>query len=50
MNYSKKGIKKKQKQLNSTSTKIEKMFLLYFLKAVLICFIGIGIVGACMVI
>ena len=23
------GIKKKQKQLNSTSTKIEKMFLLY---------------------
>ena len=48
MNYSKKGIKKRQKQLNSTSTKIEKMFLLYFLKAVLICFIGIGIIGACM--
>ena len=48
MNYSKKGIKKKQKQLNSTSTKIEKMFLLYFLKAILICFIGIGIVGTCM--
>ena len=48
MNYSNKGIKKRQKQLNSTSTKIEKMFLLYFLKAVLICFIGIGIIGACM--
>lgn len=48
MNYSKKGIKKKQKQLNSTSIKIEKMFLLYFLKAILVCVIGIGIVGCCM--
>lgn len=48
MNYSKKGIKRKQKQLNSTSVKIEKMFLLYFLKAILICIIGVGIVGCCM--
>lgn len=48
MNYSKKGIKRKQKQLNSTSVKIEKMFLLYFLKAILVCIIGIGIVGCCM--
>lgn len=48
MNYSKKGIKKKQKQLNSTSIKIEKMFLLYFLKAILVCIIGVGIVGCCM--
>ena len=45
MNYSKKGIKRKQKQLNSTSVKIEKMFLLYFLKAILVCIIGVGIVG-----
>lgn len=48
MNYSKKGIKRKQKQLNSTSVKIEKMFLLYFLKAILVCIIGVGIVGCCM--
>lgn len=48
MNYSKKGIKKRQKQLNSTGTKIGKMLLLYILKAILICIVGVGIIGCCM--
>lgn len=47
MNYSKRGIKKKQKQLNSTGKKVGRMFLLYILKAVLVFIIGAGIVGCC---
>ena len=48
MNYSKKGIRKKQQQLNSKSTKFGKMVLLTFLKAFLICCLGIAIIGGCM--
>lgn len=48
MNYSKKGIRKKQQQLNSKSTKLGKMILLSFLKAFLFCCLGIVIVGGCM--
>lgn len=48
MNYSKKGIRKKQRQLNSKSTKFGKMFLLTFLKAFLICCLAAVIVVGCL--
>lgn len=48
MNYSKKGIRKKQQRLNSKSTKVGKMFLLTFLKAFLICCLGVAILVACL--
>lgn len=48
MNYGKKGIRKKQRKLNSKSTKIWKMFLLTFFKAALACIIAIVIIGVCM--
>ena len=48
MNYSKKGIRKKQQQLNSKSTKFGKMFLLTFLKAFLICCLTVVIVVGCL--
>jgi penicillin-binding protein 1A len=48
MNYSKKGIRKKQQQLNSKSTKFGKTILLAFLKAFLICCLGIAILGGCL--
>ena len=48
MNYSKKGIRKKQRQLNSKSTKFGKMFLLTFLKAFLICCLATVIVVGCL--
>lgn len=47
MNYGKKSIRRKQRQLNSKSTKFSKMFMLYFLKALLVCVIAAGIVGIC---
>lgn len=47
MNYGKKSIRRKQRQLNSKSTKFSKMFMLYFLKALLVCVISAGIVGIC---
>lgn len=48
MNYSKKGIRKKQQQLNSKSTKFGKMVLLAFLKAFLICCLGVVILAGCL--
>lgn len=48
MNYSKKGIRKKQQQLNSKSVKFSKMVLLAFLKAFLICCLGAVIIVGCM--
>ncbi len=47
MNYGKKSIRRKQRQLNSKSTKFSKMFMLYFLKALLICVLSVGIIGIC---
>ena len=48
MNYSKKGIRRKQQQLNSKATKFGKMILLAFMKAFLIGCLGIVLIGACM--
>ncbi len=48
MNYGKRSIRKKQRQLNSTSAKLSKLFLLTFLKAILVGIISLCIVGICM--
>lgn len=48
MNYGKKSIRKKQRQLNSKSIKFTKMFLLTFMKAILVCMISACIVGVCL--
>ncbi|HKM03012.1 MAG TPA: transglycosylase domain-containing protein [Lachnospiraceae bacterium] len=45
MNYGKKGIRTRQKSLNSKTTKFKKMFTLTMLKALLICFVSLGILG-----
>ncbi len=47
MNYGKRSIRRKQRQLNSKSTKFCKMFMLYFLKALLVCVLAVGIIGIC---
>lgn len=43
MDYSRRGVKAKQRQLNSKGTKIRKMFGITFLKALLICGISAAI-------
>ncbi|MBD5395863.1 MAG: PBP1A family penicillin-binding protein [Lachnospiraceae bacterium] len=48
MNYSKKGIKAKQKSLHATSTKWGKKFLLAILNLALLAVLAIGIMGASM--
>ena len=45
MNYGRKGIRAKQKSLNSKSVKIEKKILLNILLLVLLALIGLGICG-----
>lgn len=45
MNYSRRGVKKKQRQLNSKGTKIRKMIGITFFKAALICIISIAVLG-----
>ncbi len=47
MNYGKKSIRRKQRQLNSKTTKFSKMFMLYFVKALLVCVLAAGIIGIC---
>lgn len=48
MNYGKKGIRQKQRKLNSKITKFWKMFLLTFLKAFLACILAVIVIGGCM--
>ena len=45
MNYGKKGVRSKQKALNSKTIKIERKILLGLVKLVLIAVIGLGICG-----
>lgn len=45
MNYGKRGVKAKQRQLNSKGTKIRKMFGITFFKAILICIISMIVLG-----
>lgn len=46
MDYSKKGIKQKQKSLHATSTRFVKKLLLAILNISLICILAVGIIGA----
>ncbi len=48
MNYSRKGVRAKQRELNSKGTKIKKMFGITFLKAFLICFISFCFIILCL--
>ena len=48
MNYSKRGIKDKQKSLHATSTKLGKKILLAVLNLSLLCILSIGIIGISM--
>ncbi|MCR4643102.1 MAG: PBP1A family penicillin-binding protein [Lachnospiraceae bacterium] len=50
MNYSREGIKKKLRQLNSKNTKIKKMLGINAIKAILICIFGGTVIGACLAI
>lgn len=45
LNYSRNGVRNKQRQLNSKGTKIKKMFGITFLKAALICIISFIVLG-----
>ena len=45
MNYSKKSVKAKKKKLQSSSTRWGRKFLLTFMKALLIFFLAVGIIG-----
>lgn len=47
MNYGKKGVSKKDKQITSTGTLIRKKFTVIFCKALLICFLAVIIIGGC---
>lgn len=47
MNYGKKGIRNKQKALNSKSIKLKKMVTITVLKVALICIASVGIIGLC---
>lgn len=47
MNYGKKGVRKKQKALHAKAPKWGKKFFLTFMKAVLIFFLAVGIIGVC---
>jgi len=48
MDYSRRGIRLKQRQLSSKGTKIKKMIALTFVKALLISILAGGIIGACL--
>ena len=48
MNYSKRGIKAKQKSLHATSSKWSKKLLLAILNLALLGMISIGVIGASM--
>lgn len=49
MNYGKRGIRKKQKSLHATSTKLGRKFLLSALNLSLLCILAVGILGASLV-
>lgn len=50
MDYSRRGVRKKQRALNSKGTKIKKMFGITFLKAFLICAISVVILVCCLLV
>lgn len=47
MNYGKRGVARKEKQLTSTASLVRKKFTVIFFKTLLVCFLGIIVVGTC---
>lgn len=47
MNYGKKSVARKEKQLTSTASLVRKKFTVIFFKTLLICFLGALVVGGC---
>ncbi|MCI8300191.1 MAG: PBP1A family penicillin-binding protein [Lachnospiraceae bacterium] len=47
MNYGKRGVARKAKQITSTASLVRKKFTVIFFKTLLICFLGAIVVGTC---
>ncbi len=47
MNYGKKGVSRKEKQLTSTASLIRRKFSVIFFKTLLICFLAAIVIGGC---
>ena len=47
MNYGKKGVSRKEKQLTSTASLVRKKFSVIFFKTLLVCFLAIVVIGGC---
>ena len=47
MNYGKKGVSRKEKQLTSTASLVRRKFSVIFFKTLLICFIAAVVIGGC---
>lgn len=47
MDYGKKGVARKEKQLTSTATFVRKKFTVMFFKTLLVCFLAVIIIGGC---
>lgn len=47
MNYGKKGVPRKEKQLTSTASLVRRKFSVIFFKTLLICFIAAVVIGGC---
>lgn len=47
MNYGKKGVSRKEKQITSTATLVRKKFSVIFFKTLLICFLAAVVIGGC---
>lgn len=47
MNYGKKGVSRKEKQITSTASLVRKKFTVIFFKALLVCFLAAIIIGGC---
>jgi len=47
MNYGRKSVLRKEKQITSTATLVRKKFYVIFFKTLLICFLAIIVVGGC---
>ncbi len=47
MNYGKRGVAKKEKQITSTASLVRKKFMVIFFKTLMVCFLGAIVIGGC---
>lgn len=47
MNYGKKGVARKEKQITSSALLIRKKFTVIFIKTLLVCFFAVAVIGGC---